>query len=151
MPKYQMINEPDVIVEAVQFDPQKKPWPEYIVPHPPNCKPKDMTWGYIETSDGRFHVAASDYIFDDCFGDKRVIHREQFEEAYRPVLVIGEKKNYYLVVVDRGDGEKTLIHEGNGIYNVYVRIGMMAMSTGIDKITVYRDSEKYRIYGKIEE
>ena len=86
---YQLKSDPSVIVQAVQFDPQKQPWPEYVIPHDPSCKPRDMTWGYIEISSGKYHVAASDYIFTDYFGDKRVIHRKQFEEAYRPVIVMG--------------------------------------------------------------
>lgn len=149
--KYQSIADPDVIVEAVQFDPHNHPWPSGLIPHDPTCKPKDMTWGYMDTVTGRVHVMATDYIVD-VVGNKRVYHREYFEKSFKPIIAIGDERkgNYYLIVVDRGDGKKTLVHEGNDIYNVYVHIGMMMMSMGIDKITVYRDSEKYRCYEKIE-
>jgi hypothetical protein len=53
---------------------------------------------------------------------------------------------YWCIVVDRGDGKETLIHEGNDIDKVYTRIGQMVLSLGIEQIVVYRNGEEYRRY-----
>jgi hypothetical protein len=51
-----------VIIEAIQFDPHQHPWPECIKPWDKEWKPKDMSWGYIETLEGNMHVQAGDWI-----------------------------------------------------------------------------------------
>src|SRR5882762_8219081 len=86
MNKYQSVTNPDVIVDAVQFDPQKRPWPDGVIPHDPECKPKDMTWGYVDTEDRRVHVMAGYYIVTDSLDKKHVYERESFEHAFRPMI-----------------------------------------------------------------
>lgn len=59
---------------------------------------------------------------------------------------IEEKNERWLVVIDRGDGKETRIHEGDDINKVYTRIGQMVLSLGVDQIIVYRNGEEYRRY-----
>jgi hypothetical protein len=52
-----------IVIEAVQFDPHKHPWPEGVIswddmPY----RPRDMSWGFIETLEGKMHVIAGDWI-----------------------------------------------------------------------------------------
>lgn len=60
----------------VQFDPHKQPWPDGIVSWDSvGYKPRDMSWGYIDTLSGRVHVMAGDWIVTDAGGHKRVEKR----------------------------------------------------------------------------
>lgn len=85
MPKYQFINDPSIIVEAVQFDPHKQPWPDGVHNWDGKSRPRDMSWGYTETVPGRVHVLAGDYIVENYFGGRRVYHQETFEGSFRPI------------------------------------------------------------------
>src|SRR5579859_2209808 len=106
--KYQLISNPSVIVDAVQFDPQKQPWPDGLIPHPKDAKPKDMTWGYIDTVSGQVHVMASDYIVEGYLGGRRVLHRKDFEETFCHVMVIGEQKQTKLGRIRKYRAEKEM-------------------------------------------
>lgn len=54
------------IVEAIQFDPEKKPWPDILMPWPDERgrTPRDMSFGYVDSpgSNERHHVKSGDYI-----------------------------------------------------------------------------------------
>jgi hypothetical protein len=60
-----------IVIEAVQFDPTVEPWPACIKPWPDDqgFQPRDMTWGYIETLEGRMHVLAGDWIITGVKGE----------------------------------------------------------------------------------
>lgn len=49
------------IVEAIQFNPEEKEWPDGIRPWT-MFQPRDMSWGFIDTAFGRSHVLAGDWI-----------------------------------------------------------------------------------------
>ena len=53
---------------------------------------------------------------------------------------------HWLIVVDRGDDKETRICETDDVNKVYLRIGQMVLSLGIEQIIVYRNSEEYRRY-----
>lgn len=49
------------IVEAIQFDPEKKEWPKQVRPWD-KIIPRDMSWGFVDTALGRMHIQAGDWI-----------------------------------------------------------------------------------------
>lgn len=55
-------------------------------------------------------------------------------------------KDTWLVCIDRGDGLMTRISEHDDMEHIYRRIGQMVLSTGVEQIVVYRNSEEYRRY-----
>lgn len=68
-------------IQAVQFDPQKHPWPDGVVswdtmPY----RPRDMSRGYIDTPEGRIHVQAHDWIIVETNGAKHVAKPSQERE-----------------------------------------------------------------------
>ena len=75
-----------VEIDAEQFDPQQQPWPAYIVPWPENgARPRDMSFGYIETREVRMHVKAGDWIITDASGSHYPIREDVFHILYEPV------------------------------------------------------------------
>jgi hypothetical protein len=75
-----------VIIEAVQFDPHK-PWPDGVMPWPDEhgIQPRDMSWGYINTLEGKHHVQAGDWIITGIAGEKYPCKPDIFEKTYEPV------------------------------------------------------------------
>lgn len=73
------------LVEATQFDPQQ-PWPGGVVSwRTVNCRPRDMSWGFVQTCEGRVHVCAFDWIVRDA-NDVLSVHKpEVFEQIYEPL------------------------------------------------------------------
>ena len=49
------------IVEAIQFDPEQKEWPEQVKPWDKRT-PRDMSFGFVDTDFGRKHIQAGDWI-----------------------------------------------------------------------------------------
>lgn len=82
-----------VVIDAVQFDPQKKPWPTCITPwrkeYPDGdtiqVQPRDMSWGYIETLEGNMHVLAGDWIICGVKGEWYPCKPDIFDATYEPV------------------------------------------------------------------
>jgi hypothetical protein len=75
-----------VIIEAIQFDPHQHPWPECIKPWDSEpVQPRDMSWGYIETLEGRHHVIAGDWIITGVAGEKYPCKDHIFKATYEPV------------------------------------------------------------------
>lgn len=73
-----------VLIEAVQFDPSKE-WPECVEPwHPDKPRPRDMSWGYIETLEGKMSVRAGDWIITGVKGEKYPCRADIFEATYEP-------------------------------------------------------------------
>ena len=87
---YQLKSDPSVIVQAVQFDPHEYPWPEGILPwSTAKYRPRDASWGYIDTSSKREHVWNGDYIVLDRLGKPYPVRPQLFEDAYHPAIVLG--------------------------------------------------------------
>lgn len=59
-----------VFVEAVQFDPQSRPWPDCVKPWAGSGLPvpRDMSFGYIDSDEGKLHVMARDWIIKNAQG-----------------------------------------------------------------------------------
>jgi len=78
-----------VIVDAVQFDPDQRPWPEGVTPWPDSegSRPRDMSYGYIHTLEGRMHVRAGDWIITGVAGEKYPCKPDIFALTYEPVDV----------------------------------------------------------------
>ncbi len=76
-----------VVVEAVQFLPRKDgkfSMPEGVVLWGKNDpRPKDMSWGYIETLEGRMHVCGGDWIVTGVKGERYPVKPDIFEQTYR--------------------------------------------------------------------
>jgi hypothetical protein len=81
MQKYRLHSE---IVEAVQFDPYVEHWPEGVIRWRETI-PRDGSFGFIETSTGRFHVHALDWIVRGSSGELHVCNPLVFEATYQPV------------------------------------------------------------------
>lgn len=75
------------IIEAVQFDPHKQPWPEGVKPWPDErgIQPRDGSWGYIETLEGRTHIMVGDYIITSADGKKSLCKPSIFAKTYEVV------------------------------------------------------------------
>ena len=62
MPKFR---KKPVVIEAVQFDPHRLLWPEGVIPWQRGyATPRDMSWGFIQTLEGKMHVLANDWTID---------------------------------------------------------------------------------------
>lgn len=80
-----------VVIEAEQFLPSKtkafkvpdgvKLWPDEH-----GVQPRDMSWGYIDTLEGRMHVTAGDWIVTGIKGEKWPVKPDIFEKTYEPVI-----------------------------------------------------------------
>ncbi len=83
MKKYR-VKEP-AIIEAVQFDPHIT-WPDCVHSwEKENRRPRDMSWGYIETVEGAAHVQDGDWIVKDGVGNFSVWASDTFKETYEEV------------------------------------------------------------------
>lgn len=75
-----------VIVEAEKFDPHRKLWPEGVIPWSDDePRPRDMSWGCIETLEGRMHVMAGDWIITGVKGEKYPCKPDIFKATYEAV------------------------------------------------------------------
>ncbi len=85
----QRYREKSHIIEAVQFDPQRFPWPECMIPWPDasGCQPRDMSYGYIHTADGRANVKALDWIVKGASGEPHICPDKVFSSMYELVEV----------------------------------------------------------------
>ncbi len=81
MAKYRKL---PVVIDAVQFDPHSQPWPDGVIPWVAN-KPRDMSWGYIQTLEGKMHVIAGDWIITGVKGEKYPCKDDIFKATYEPV------------------------------------------------------------------
>ena len=77
----------EAIIEAVQFDPEKQPWPPELIPWPDENgkRPRDMSFGYIDTPEGRKNVRISDWIITDGDGNKYVRDDVTFRRTYEAI------------------------------------------------------------------
>lgn len=83
MPRYR---KRPIVIEAIQFDPHKQPWPDGVVPWPKDGMiPRDMSWGYIDTLEGKMHVIAGDWIITGVKGEKYNCKPDIFEATYEEV------------------------------------------------------------------
>jgi len=72
-----------IVIEAEQFDPQRRPWPDGVIEWPlDGSQPRDMSWGYIETLEGRMHVIAGDWIITGVKGEKYPCKADIFAATY---------------------------------------------------------------------
>jgi hypothetical protein len=75
-----------VIVEAMQFNPGgcvpdgMKLWPDEN-----GAQPRDMTFGYIDTLEGRMHVSAGDWIIKGIRGEFYPCKPDIFDATYEKV------------------------------------------------------------------
>lgn len=75
-----------VVIEAVQFKPLDDVWPDGVIPWSvAGVQPRDMSWGYIDTLEGRMHVMADDWIITGVNGEKYPCKPDIFEKTYDPV------------------------------------------------------------------
>jgi len=69
--------------EAVQFDPKASQWPEEVRPWG-RFAPRDMSWGFVETTIGTVHVQSGDWIVHTDDGKLLVIKDSIFQKIYEP-------------------------------------------------------------------
>lgn len=72
-------------VDAVQFDPEGD-WPSIVnswLPFDP--RPKDMSFGYIDTPKGKINVMAGDWIIVYEDGEITTLKPAEFEAKYEKV------------------------------------------------------------------
>jgi hypothetical protein len=75
-----------VVIEAEQFHPQSHPWPAGVVAwRDDEPRPRDMSWGYIQTLEGRMHVIAGDWIITGIAGEKYPRKDAIFQATYEAV------------------------------------------------------------------
>lgn len=75
-----------IVIEAVQFDPHKRPWPEGVKPwSEAGYQPRDMSWGYIATLEGNMSVQSGDWIIKGIKGEIYPCKPDIFEATYEPV------------------------------------------------------------------
>ena len=92
MKKYR-VKDP-VIVEAVQFDPHVT-WPDCFHPHKEGVIPHNMSWGYIETVEGKAHVLSGDWIVKGITGHFFVCKPDIFKETYEAVVGDGGWREFF--------------------------------------------------------
>lgn len=70
------------IIEAVQFDPQVKPWPAGVkLWDEQDACPRDMSFGYVQSAT-RLHVFAQDWIVTDEAGNTLVYRDADFQSRF---------------------------------------------------------------------
>jgi hypothetical protein len=71
-----------IVVEAEQFDPQRKPWPEGVYNDPGR-----YVWPeyFIDTLEGRMRVMPDDWIITGIKGEKYACRDDIFHETYELV------------------------------------------------------------------
>ncbi len=81
-----------VIIEAEQFTidpvtrkPKSVPEGMHLWPDEHGAQPRDMTWGYIDTLEGRHHVLANDWIITGVKGEKYPCKPDIFDMTYEKV------------------------------------------------------------------
>jgi hypothetical protein len=75
-----------VVIEAEQFQPDKFPWPAGVVPWTVDePRPRDMSWGYINTLEGKMSVIAGDWIITGVKGEIYPCKPDIFAATYEPV------------------------------------------------------------------
>mgnify|MGYP001589921515 FL=1 len=84
-----------VVIDAEQFKPENittvngkilgVPDGMHLWPDEHGAQPRDMTWGYIDTLEGRHHVLANDWIITGVKGEKYPCKPDIFEMTYERV------------------------------------------------------------------
>lgn len=75
-----------IVIEAEQFIPNVYvPEGMHLWPDENGARPKDMTWGYVDTLEGRHHVMAYDWIITGVKGEKYPCKDEIFKMTYEKV------------------------------------------------------------------
>lgn len=75
-----------VVIEAVQFDPNVKPWPEGVASWQSiDPQLEGMSSGFIETLEGRMLVNPGDWIIRGVKGEIYPCKPDIFEATYEPV------------------------------------------------------------------
>lgn len=74
-------------VEAKQFKVNEPPWPNGFKPWPDinGFTARDMSWGYVDTPEGRKHVQESDWIITDGDGKKYLRDDRTFQRTYEEI------------------------------------------------------------------
>lgn len=74
------------IVDAIQFDPHQHPWPPNVVSwSTEQVRPRDMSWGYIQTKSGREHIMAGDWIVTNAASELALVKDALFGTIYQPI------------------------------------------------------------------
>ena len=75
-----------IVIDAQQFHPNEALWPEGIIAwNETDIRPRDMSWGYIETLEGKMHVQADDWIITGIHGEKYPCKPDIFLATYEAV------------------------------------------------------------------
>ena len=86
MAKYR---EKPVVIYAQQFKPHEDHilWPSGVIPWSDTDfhRPRDMSWGYVRTLEGRMHVQADDWIITGIHGEKYPCKPDIFLATYEAV------------------------------------------------------------------
>lgn len=60
-----------------QFDPHKHPWPDGVIAwHDVGYQPRDMSWGFVQTSTGRVHVHTGDWIITNLLDNTKRVEKQ---------------------------------------------------------------------------
>lgn len=94
------------IVQAEQFNPGVRPWPEQVKPWTA-VRPRDASWGYVEKDGKKLHVWATDWIVSDGTGNILVYRDADFQAQFEPCIVAN-------AVAPGWEGQNTLIPNVNG-------------------------------------
>ncbi len=87
MPKFR---KKPIIIEAEQFLPNSRqefhvPVGVKLWPDEDGLQPRDMSWGYIDTLEGRMHVQSGDWIITGVNGEVYPCKPDIFEKTYERV------------------------------------------------------------------
>ena len=75
-----------IVIEAEQFNPNAPLWPKGIIPWSQmDIRPRDMSWGYMQTLEGKMHVQAGDWIITGIKGERYPCKPDIFLATYEPV------------------------------------------------------------------
>lgn len=100
------------IVDAIQFDP-KQQWPAKVISwNEVGYRPRDGSWGYIQTKNGKEHVMAGDWIVTDIFKDRSLFKDTDFKATYEPA---GDIVTSGFAIVGEPGPESYTVPEGSTI------------------------------------
>jgi hypothetical protein len=74
-----------VVITAQRFNPQAEIWPDAVHSwEGAEVVPRDMSWGYIHTLEGKMSVQAGDWIITGIAGEVYNCKDEIFRASYEP-------------------------------------------------------------------
>lgn len=121
------------IVQAEQFNPEKRPWPEQMIPWT-DVRPRDASWGYVKKDGKKLHVWATDWIVSDGTANILAYRDGDFQTEFEPCIVAN-------AVAPGWEGQNTFIPNVTATAATFVPFAVSGNAPQSTLISEYRIRE----------